>query len=137
MTLFEQWWALGGRSLGGEGAERVGVKGQMLPGIAGICVYMMVMTMVNVYAGLTGVYGLGVAKVGILTLCTLLAVGIFGLLRLRKWGWALVTAGCLLFATGYFYYFSKIHAGFFLVQGLFGLVFFLYLARQETRERLR
>jgi len=29
------------------------------------------------------------------------------------------------------------HAGFFLVQGLFGLVFFLYLARQETRERLR
>jgi len=99
--------------------------------------YMMVMTMVNVYAGLTGVYGLGVAKVGILTLCTLLAAGIFGLLRLRKWGWALVTAGCLLFATGYFYYFSKMHAGFFLVQGLFGLVFFLYLARQETRERLR
>ena len=50
--------------------------------------------------------------------------------------WALVIAGCLLFATGYFYYFSKTHVGFFLVQGLFGLLFFLYLARQETRERL-
>jgi len=120
-----------------EGRERFSEKGQMLPGIAGICLFMIVMTMANVYAGLTGVYGAGARKYGILAVCTLLAAGIFGLLRLRKWGWALVTAGCLLFATGYFYYFSKMHAGFFLVQGLFGLVFFLYLARQETRERLR
>jgi hypothetical protein len=120
-----------------ETEPRPNVKGQMLPGIAGISMFMMVMTMVNVYAGLTGVYGSGLAKYGILTLCTLLAAGIFGLLRLRKWGWALVSAGCLLFATGYFYYFSKVHVGFFLVQGLFGLMFFLYLVRQETRERLR
>jgi hypothetical protein len=116
--------------------DRGSAKGQMLPGIAGICMFMMFMTMVNVYAALTGVYGRGLAKYGVLTLCTLLAAGIFGLLRLRKWGWALVSAGCLLFATGYFFYFSKTHVGFFLVQGLFGLVFFLYLVRQETRERL-
>jgi drug/metabolite transporter (DMT)-like permease len=120
----------------GEREPRGNVKGQMLPGIAGICMFMMFMTMVNVYAGVTGVFGRGVAKYGVLTLCTLLAVGIFGLLRLRKWGWALVSAGCLLFATGYFFYFSKTHVGFFLVQGLFGLIFFLYLVRQETRERL-
>ena len=117
--------------------DRGSAKGQMLPGIAGICMFMMFMTMVNVYAALTGVYGRGLAKYGVLTLCTLLAAGIFGLLRLRKWGWALVSAGCLLFATGYFFYFSKTHVGFFLVQGLFGLIFFLYLVRQETRERLR
>jgi hypothetical protein len=116
---------------------RTSAKGQMLPGIAGICMFMMFMTMVNVYAALTGVYGTGLPKYAVLTLCTLLAGGIFGLLRLRKWGWALVTAGCLLFATGYFVYFSKTHIGFFLVQGLFGLIFFLYLVRQETRERLR
>jgi hypothetical protein len=117
--------------------EDLAVKGQMLPGIAGICLFMIVLTSVNVYAGVTGVYGVGRAKYAVLGLCSLLAVGIFGLLRLRKWGWALVTAGCLLFATGYFYYFSKTHVGFFLVQGLFGLVFFLYLVRQETRNRLR
>jgi hypothetical protein len=116
---------------------RPNVRGQMLPGIAGICMFMMFMTMANVYAALTGVYPGGIAKYGVLTLCTLLAAGIFGLLRLSKWGWALVTAGCLLVATGYFYYFSRTHVGFFLVQGLFGLVFFLYLVRQETRERLR
>ena len=120
----------------GEDEVRQCVKGQMLPGIAAICMFMIFMTMVNVYAGLHGAYGAGVAKYGILALCTLLAVGIFGLLRLRKWGWALVTAGCLLFAAGDFFYFSKAHLGFFLVRGLFVLVFFLYLVRQETRERL-
>jgi hypothetical protein len=120
-----------------EGEAGVRAKPEMLPGIAGICMFMIFMTMVNVYAGLHGAFGSGTAKYGILTLCTLLAAGIFGLLRLQKWGWALVTAGCLLFAAGDFFYYSKTHTGFFLVRGLFVLLFFLYLARQETRERLR
>jgi len=119
-----------------EGEERAGVKGQMLPGIAGICLLLIVMTMVNVYAALHGAFGAGAAKVGVLALCTLLAAGILGLLRLRKWGWALVTAGCLLFAAGDFFIFSKTHLASLLVRGLFMLVFFLYLVRQETRERL-
>jgi hypothetical protein len=112
------------------------VRGRMLPGIAGIAMFMMFMTVANVYASLAGVY-VGPAKYAVLALCTLLAVGVFGLLRLYKWGWALVTAGCLLVGTGFLYEFSKTHVGFFLVQGLFGLMFFLYLVRQETRERLR
>jgi uncharacterized membrane protein len=122
--------------LAGEELQNKGAKGQMLPGIAAICMFMILMTMINVYAALTGAYGSGRAKTCVLAMCTLLAVGIFGLLRLRKWGWALVSAGCLLWAAGYFFYFSRMHAGFFLVQGLFGLMFFLYLVRQETRERL-
>lgn len=119
-----------------ENQDRPGDQGRMLPGIAGICLFMIVMTTVNVYAGVTGVYGAGLGKYAILALCSLLAVGIFGLVRLRKWGWALVTAGCLLFAVGYFYQFSRNHIGFFLVQGLFVFLFFLYLVRPETRERL-
>ena len=119
-----------------ETEPRENVSGQMLPGIAGICLFMIFMTMVNVYAALHGAYGAGAPKYGVLTLCTLLAAGIFGLLRLRKWGWALVTAGCLLFAAGDFYYFSRTHVAFFLVRGLFVLLFFLYHARQETRARL-
>jgi hypothetical protein len=121
----------------GEGEKDNSMRGQMLPGLAAICLFMILMTTINVYAGLHGAYGSGVAKYGILSLCTLLAVGIFGLLSLRKWGWALVTAGCLLFASGDFYYFSRSHVAFFLVRGLFVLLFFLYLVRQETRERLR
>jgi hypothetical protein len=122
--------------LSDEAEESSSLKGQMLPGIAAICLYMILMTMANVYAALHGAFGAGAAKVGVLTLCTLLAAGIFGLLRLRKWGWALVTAGYLLFAAGDFYSFSKNHMAFPLVRGLFVLLFFLYLVRQETRERL-
>ncbi len=120
-----------------DGKEETEGKGKMLPGIAGVCLFLIVMTTANVYAGVSGLYGAGFGKYGVLTLCTLLAVGIYGLLRLRKWGWALVTAGCLLFASGDFYYFTVSHAAFFLVRGMFVLVFFLYLVRQETRARLR
>ena len=109
----------------------------MLPGVAGICMFMIFMTMLNVYAGLHGVFGDGRAKYGILMLCTLLAVGIFGLLQLRKWGWALVTAGCLILSGGDFYFYEKSHAVFYLVRGMFNLVFFLYLVRTEVRDRLR
>jgi len=110
--------------------------GQMLPGIAGISMFLIFMTMLNVYAALQNMYGPGATRTAILLLCTLLAVGIFGLLRLKKWGWAIVTAGCLLFSAGDFLFFSKTHSAFFLVRGIFVLIFFLYLVRQETRERL-
>lgn len=113
------------------------VRGQMLPGIAGICLYMIFMVMINVYAAVKGAYGTGMPRYGVLALCTLLAVGIFGLLRLYKWGWALVTAGALLEASGDFIYFSRLHIGFFLVRAGLVLVFFLYLVRTEVRERLR
>ncbi len=34
----------------------------MLPGIAGICLFMIVMTMTNVYVALHGAFGAGTAK---------------------------------------------------------------------------
>jgi len=109
----------------------------MLPGVAGICLFLLFFTMVNVYGALRGAYGSGVGKYGVLTICTLLAAGIFGLLRLYRWGWALVLAGCLLVATGDMYFYSKTHVAFFVIRGLFELVFFLYLVRPEVRDRLR
>jgi hypothetical protein len=109
----------------------------MLPGVAGICLFMLFLTMVNVYGALRNAFGNGVGKYGVLAICTLLAAGIFGLLRLYRWGWSLVLAGCLLLATGDMYFFSKTHVTFFMVRGLFELVFFLYLVRPEVRDRLR
>ena len=125
-----------------DGNERAEVKKLhaqahgMLPGVAGICLFLLFFTMVNVYAALRNAYGTGFGKYGVLTICSLLAVGIFGLLRLKKWGWALVTAGCMLLSAGDLFLFSRMHSGFFLVRGLFSLVFFLYLVRTEVRERL-
>lgn len=110
--------------------------GQMLPGIAGICMFLIFMTMINVYAAIMGIFGPAAPKYGVLAICTLLAFGLFGLLRLKKWGWAIVTAGCLLLSAGYVFLFSKTHSPPMLILALFVMVFFLYLARQEVRERL-
>jgi hypothetical protein len=109
----------------------------MLPGVAGICLFMLVLTTINAFAALQGKFGVGSGKYGVLGLCTLLAAGIFGLLRLRRWGWALVLGGCLTLCLGNLFVFEKTHLGPFLLQGLFALVFFLYLVRTEVRDRLR
>jgi hypothetical protein len=109
----------------------------MLPGVAGISLFLLTLTMINAFAALQGKFGVGRAKYGVLVLCTLLAAGVFGLLRLRRWGWALVLSGCLTLCAGNLVVFQKTHVLPFLVQGLFALVFFLYLVRVEVRDRLR
>jgi hypothetical protein len=109
----------------------------MLPGVAGICLFMVVLTILNAVAALQNKFGTGDGKYGVLALCTLLAAGVYGLLRMRRWGWALVLAGCLTLCVGNLFVFEKTHAGQFLLQGLFALVFFLYLVRTEVRARLR
>jgi hypothetical protein len=111
--------------------------GGMLPGIAGIAMFMIFMTILNAFAALRGTFGSTTAKYSVLGVCTLLAIGVFGLLRLKKWGWAIVTAGCLLLSSGDFFFFEKTKVGFFLVRALLVLVFFLYLVRASVRERLR
>jgi hypothetical protein len=111
--------------------------GGMLPGIAGIAMFMIFMTILNAFAALRGTFGATTAKYSELAVCTLLAIGVFGLLRLKKWGWAIVTAGCLLLSSGDFYFFEKTKVGFFLVRALLVLVFFLYLVRTSVRDRLR
>lgn len=109
----------------------------MLPGMALIGMYLLVLAMLNAFAATRGSFGTGGAKYSILGICTLLVVGVFGLLRLLRWGWAIVTAGCVLMAAGYFYGFHRTHIAPYIIQGLFALVFFLYLSRTEVRERLR
>ena len=113
------------------------VTGGILPGMAAISMFLLLVTMLNAFAALRGVFGAGPAKYGIFGVCTLLVVGVFGFLRLRRWGWALVTAGCLVMASGDIYLYAHNHVGFFIVRSLLELCFFLYLVRPQVRERLR
>ena len=112
------------------------VERGMLPGVAGICMFLLLVTMLNAFGAIRGAFGSGTAKYGVLALCTLLATGIFGLLKLRRWGWALVTVGCLLMSVGDMLFFTKMHVAFFLVRSALEMVFFLYLSRAEVRQRL-
>ena len=109
----------------------------ILPGMAVIGMYLLLMAMLNAFAALNGKFGYGLARYSLLGVCTLLVIGVFGLFRLQRWGWALVDAGCLLMAAGYFYGFHRTHIPPYIIQGLFDLVFFLYLSRPEVRDRLR
>ena len=112
-------------------------KGKMLPGIAGIALFLLLMTLLNVIAALQNIFGAGRSKYGMLAVCTLLAVGLFGLLRMTRWGYSIVMAGCLLLSAGFFFYFSRVHQTRLLVWGAFMLVFFLYLVRPEVRDRMK
>lgn len=122
--------------MGGRGAGP-GVKGVLLPGVAGIAMFLLLLALLNTFAALKGVFGPGGGRYGVLALCTLLVAGVFGLLRMRRWGWAIVTAGALLLAAGYLFLFARTHQAPMVVQSLFGMVFFLYLIRTEVRDRLR
>lgn len=112
------------------------VRGKMLPGIAGIAMFLLFLTLLNVYGALSGTFGLSRGKYGVLALCTMLVTGLFGLLRMRRWGWALVLAGVLLLSGGDAYFFRVAHQPFFLIRAFFMLLFFLYLVRPEVRDRM-
>ena len=109
----------------------------MLPGMAAIAMYILFISMYTAFKMIqTTTLPVG-ARFSILGISTLVVIGVFGLLRLKRWGWALVSTGCLAMAVGGFYAFHSTHVAPYLVQGLFALVFFLYLSRTEVRERLR
>ena len=112
-------------------------KGVMLPGVAILTVFLLLLTMLNVYGAVSGAFGNGAIKYGVLALCSLLVLGLLGLIRMTRWGYSIVLAGTLLLSASYFYVFSRIHQTFTLVQGFFMLLFFLYLVRPEVRDRMR
>jgi hypothetical protein len=112
-------------------------KGILLPGVAAIALYMLFMAMMNAFGALRGMFPSRAADYSILAVCTLLALGVFGLLRMKRWGWALVMGGAVFLALGDAFYFKITHAAFFAVRSLLEMVFFLYLVRTEVRERMR
>jgi hypothetical protein len=109
------------------------IRGQLLPGIAGICLYMLVVAITGAFGALRGVYPTMIA----LPICTLIVVGVFGLLRMRRWGWAIVAAGSLLLSIMYGWLARHLAVPRLWVMSALDLCMFLYLIRAEVRERLR
>jgi len=109
----------------------------ILPAMAAIGMYLLFRAMIFAFEATRNRYGGGTVKYSTLTISTLLVIGVFGMFKLRRWGWALVTGGCISSAVGYFLGFHYTRDGSFLINGLFLLLFFLYLSRPEVRDRLR
>jgi uncharacterized membrane protein (DUF2068 family) len=113
-------------------AQRVSSDLLPLPALAGIALYMMV---------LAGVSIVGVASrqfpALFLVFSAFFIISALGLLRLKRWAWALALSAVVLLVALFTWKFITLHQYPFLVQGMLNLVFFLYLVRTEVRSKLR
>jgi uncharacterized membrane protein (DUF2068 family) len=108
-----------------------------LPGMAAISLWMLALALIGVAGVLTGHYPGGAVRTGILVLCTVFAAAGLGLIRLRRWGWALTLGAVFLCMCFGCYSLLRFRQGQWVVMAAINLVFFLYLVRPEVTDRLR
>ncbi|MGA3371589.1 MAG: hypothetical protein ABSC48_07495 [Terracidiphilus sp.] len=104
----------------------------LLPGLAAISLYMMVLAGINILG-----VAMGQAPPAFLVFSALFIAAGLGLLLLLRWAWALTLAAVVLLVALFLWKFAASHDFPYAIQGLLNLVFFLYLVRTEVREKLR
>jgi len=114
------------------GSDQSGQKRLPLPGMAGIALYTLAISVVIAF----GVVGHHIPPI-FLVVSLLTACASFGLLRLQRWGWALSLAATLLLMVYQFYILFRLHQASAGIMGALNLVLFLYLVRPEVIERLK
>lgn len=108
----------------------------MLPGMAMIAIFMLIIALTAAFAALNGHVNTQ-AKYLVLPAATLLVIGIFGFLNRRRWGWSILLGGTVMTMLGYFWVYRVEHDVRPLIMSGFSLIFFLYLVRNEVRDRMR
>lgn len=103
-----------------------------LPGMAVIALWMLALSGIGTYGVLHHLYPNAVLIVALL----FAAAGI-GMLRQRRWGWALALAAAFLSMTWGSYAIFGLHQEQWAVMAVVNLVFFVYLLRPEVQQRLR
>jgi hypothetical protein len=107
-------------------------KSLPLPGMAGIALYMLAISAVIAF----GVAGHHLPPL-FLVVSLLTGCATFGLLRQKRWGWALSLAATFLLMIYQFYLLFRLHEAPRGFLGALNLILFLYLVRPEVMERLR
>jgi len=107
-------------------------KLNLLPGMAFICIWMLLLCAI----GIIGVITHNLPPV-VLILCVVYAVAANGLLKLRRWGWALTLAAAFLSMCYGVYVLFHFHQLPMVVMVAVNLVIFLYLVRPEVLERVK
>jgi uncharacterized membrane protein (DUF2068 family) len=103
-----------------------------LPGMAAIALWMLALALLGAVGVLTHHY-----PPLVLVFSAVLAVAGLGLIRLRRWGWALSLAAVFLSMCFGCYSLFRFHQAQWIVMAVINLVFFLYLVRPEVIGRLR
>jgi uncharacterized membrane protein (DUF2068 family) len=108
-----------------------------LPGMAAIALWMLALALIGVAGVLTGHYSSEGARIAILILCSVFAAAGLGLIRMRRWGWALSLGAVFLCMCFGCYSLFRFHQSQWVVMAVVNLVFFLYLVRPGVIARLR
>jgi uncharacterized membrane protein (DUF2068 family) len=104
----------------------------LLPGMAVVCLWMLALCGL----GLIGVITHHLPPI-VMVLCVIFAVSANGLLKLRRWGWALTLATTFLSLCYGCFMLFHFHQGPMVVMIVVNLIFFLYLIRPEVLERVK
>ncbi len=103
-----------------------------LPGMAVISIWMLAQSGIATFGVLHHVY-----PGAVLILAVFFAAASIGLLRQRRWGWALALAAAFLSMCWGSYAIFRMHQEQWVVMAVVNLVFFLYLVRPEVMQRVK
>jgi uncharacterized membrane protein (DUF2068 family) len=107
------------------------------PGVVAIALWMLLEALIGVAGVLTNHFATQSSRLSVLAFTTLLALAGLGLLRMKRWGWALALAAAFLTSTYGIYLIMRYHQNNYWVMTLANFVFFFYLVRPEILRRLR
>jgi uncharacterized membrane protein (DUF2068 family) len=103
-----------------------------LPGMAVISIWMLAQSAIGTFGVLHHVF-----PPAVLIFAALFAAAAIGLLRQRRWGWALALAAAFLSMCWGTYAVFRMHQEQWVVMAVVNLVFFLYLVRPEIQQRVK
>ena len=103
-----------------------------LPGMAVIALWMLALSGIGIFGVLTHHF-----PAFVMFFSVAFAAAAVGLLRQRRWGWALALAATFLSMCYGFYSLFRLHQGESTVMAVVNLIFFLYLVRPEILERVK
>jgi uncharacterized membrane protein (DUF2068 family) len=105
---------------------------RLLPGMAIIALWMMALCLIGIFGVI-----LHHLPPAVLILCVLFAAAAQGLLKLRRWGWALALGAAFLSMCYGTFMLIRFHQLPMIVMTVVNLIFFLYLIRPEVIERVK
>ena len=109
-----------------------GMKNGLLPGMAVIALWMLA----QCGLGLIGVFTRRLPWPAAI-ICVMFALAANGLIKLKRWGWALTLAAAFLSMSYGTFMLIRFHETPLIVMVVVNLVFFLYLIRPEVLERVK
>ena len=107
------------------------------PGLVAIALWLMLEALIGVAGVFSHHFVSHSARLTVLAVASLLTLASLGLLRMKRWGWALALAAAFLTSSYGVYIILRYHQQNYWVMTIANFIFFFYLVRPEILRRLR